>query len=475
MKTVAAYIRVSTDDQTEYSPDSQLEEIKDYAKRHDMIIGKIYIDAGISGRNAKKRPEFQNMIAAAKSKPAPFEAILVWKYSRFARNQEESILYKSLLRKECNVDVISITEETGNSMFGSLIERIIEWMDEFYSVRLSEEVRTKMTYVAERGGIQTIAPFGYRREKDGPMLIDEAEAEWIQFIFSQFLAGKSMLGIARVLNDNGVRTHRGTRFENRTIEYILNNPMYAGYVRWTPSGKTVSKRIYDSEETITAKGDFESIISDEMFNAALEELKRRKKARKKYDKPADVKKHWLSGIIKCSSCGSTLAYSPAHGGFQCYKYAKGTCKVSHFVKAEKLEDAIINAIEQVTITNEFIKDNTRINDVKTIDYAPQISRLEKMLQRAKNTYLEGIDTLEEYSYNKMKIIAEIEDLKAKDAEQKRSVEYAPIDEVQQKFDSVAQLLHSDEPLQVKNQSVSSIVEKAVFSKSPESLKVFFYL
>ena len=87
MKTVAAYIRVSTDDQTEYSPDSQLEEIKDYAKRHDMIIGKIYIDAGISGRNAKKRPEFQNMIAAAKSKPAPFEANLVWKYSRFARNQ----------------------------------------------------------------------------------------------------------------------------------------------------------------------------------------------------------------------------------------------------------------------------------------------------------------------------------------------------------------------------------------------------
>ena len=156
MKVAAAYIRVSTEDQIEYSPDSQLQELRSYAERHDMVLdpSHVYIDAGISGRQAKKRPAFQSMIATAKSKPSPFEVVLVWKYSRFARNQEESILYKSLLKKECGVDVVSITEETGDSMFGGLIERIIEWMDEFYSVRLSEEVRTKMTFVAETGKVQ---------------------------------------------------------------------------------------------------------------------------------------------------------------------------------------------------------------------------------------------------------------------------------------------------------------------------------
>ena len=62
MKIAAAYIRVSTEYQLDYSPDSQLQELKSYAERHDMMLdpAHVYIDAGISGRNAKKRPAFQN-------------------------------------------------------------------------------------------------------------------------------------------------------------------------------------------------------------------------------------------------------------------------------------------------------------------------------------------------------------------------------------------------------------------------------
>ena len=169
MKNAACYIRVSTEDQTEYSPDAQLKELRDYAARHELLIAPehIFIDAGVSGRKASKRQQFQNMIATAKSKDRPFDVILVWKFSRFARNQEESILYKSLLRKECKVDVISITEETNGNVFGSLIERIIEWMDEFYSIRLADEVRSKMSLVAEKGIVQTIAPFGYMKRRNG--------------------------------------------------------------------------------------------------------------------------------------------------------------------------------------------------------------------------------------------------------------------------------------------------------------------
>ncbi|MDE6580287.1 MAG: recombinase family protein, partial [Ruminiclostridium sp.] len=97
MKIAACYIRVSTDDQLEYSPDSQLEKIREYAKRNNMILPEenIFIEEeGISGRKAAKRHEFQRMIATAKSKPKPFDTILVWKFSRFARNREDSIVYK---------------------------------------------------------------------------------------------------------------------------------------------------------------------------------------------------------------------------------------------------------------------------------------------------------------------------------------------------------------------------------------------
>ena len=133
LKTAACYIRVSTDKQEELSPASQLKEIKRWAKENGYILTNEYVfmeNEGISGRSADKRPEFQRMIATAKLKPKPFDAIILWKFSRFARNQEEATFYKGLLRKKLGIDVISISEPVLEGMFGRLIEMIIEWFDE---------------------------------------------------------------------------------------------------------------------------------------------------------------------------------------------------------------------------------------------------------------------------------------------------------------------------------------------------------
>ena len=130
LKIGAAYIRVSDERQDEYSPDSQLKLIRKYAKNNNYIIPDDYIfyDDGISAKSVKKRDAFNQMIALAKSDEKPFDTIFVWKFSRFARNQEESIVYKSLLKKK-GVSVVSISEPIIDDVFGSLIERIIEWMD----------------------------------------------------------------------------------------------------------------------------------------------------------------------------------------------------------------------------------------------------------------------------------------------------------------------------------------------------------
>lgn len=109
-KVAALYIRVSTEDQTELSPDAQKRLLLDYAQKNDMIVsGDFIFTESVSGRHAQKRPEFQKMIALAKQPSHPIDVILVWKFSRFARNQEESIVYKSMLKKD-NVDVISVSE-----------------------------------------------------------------------------------------------------------------------------------------------------------------------------------------------------------------------------------------------------------------------------------------------------------------------------------------------------------------------------
>ena len=100
MKNACAYIRVSTDKQEELSPDAQKRLLLDYAKNnHIMILPEhIFIENGISGKKADKRPQFMQMIGLAKSKEHPFDVILVWKFSRFARNQEESIVTSLCLK-----------------------------------------------------------------------------------------------------------------------------------------------------------------------------------------------------------------------------------------------------------------------------------------------------------------------------------------------------------------------------------------
>jgi len=76
----ALYSRVSTDDQLEFSIDAQIKAIKEYAKKNRIIIPNKYmfIDEGISGKTADKRPAFMHMVATAKSKPKPFDVILVF-------------------------------------------------------------------------------------------------------------------------------------------------------------------------------------------------------------------------------------------------------------------------------------------------------------------------------------------------------------------------------------------------------------
>ena len=275
MKIAAAYIRVSTDDQIEYSPDSQIRAIRNYAEKNGYYLPEQYIfmDEGISGRTVGKREGFKQMIALAKSTPKPFEAILVWKYSRFARNREDSVVYKSMLRKQCGIDVVSISESTGDDKMSILFEAMIEAMDEYYSINLSEEVKRGMTEKAKRGGVLGGAPFGYKVE-NGEFVIVDSEAMVVKEAFSDYLAGSGFLTIAKKLNTMGVKTHRGSSIENRTIEYWLHNPTYIGKTRWNPNGKT--SRDYFNENLIISDGTHKPIIDDDLWNAVQQNSEKTK-------------------------------------------------------------------------------------------------------------------------------------------------------------------------------------------------------
>lgn len=485
-KYAFGYVRVSTGKQDELSPDSQAKLLKDYAKSNGYVVSKIFYEVGISGRKADKRPEFQKMISLAKSSDHPADAILVWKYSRFARNQEESIVYKSLLKKKHNVDVISVSEPLVDGPFGSLIERIIEWMDEYYSVRLSGEVTRGMREKAERGGYQARPPLGYKivSHKEPPVIVPE-EAEVVKLIFEKYVHdGMGLFEIARLLNSHNFKTSHGKEFERRSIEYILQNPTYCGMVRWN---RTIneSKEIRPESEWIIAEGEQPAIISKELFDKAQERYKR--EYRPRGARPASTYKHWLSGIVKCPACGRTMTACKIENNkqtycyFRCYGYSKGKCAAKNSISSLKLEPAVLESIKSVLDTGKITYRKIEIKtedtaDLKTI-LEDQIKKIDVKLQRIKEAYMNGIDTMEEYKENKRIVQGEKDSLEKQLSElkeEKISTKNEDKDMLM-RVKNVYDILSSDSvDAMTKNEVLRSVVEKIVYNREKDELKVYYY-
>ena len=491
-KTAALYIRVSTDKQEELSPDSQKRLLLEYAKNHNMIVSQkhIYTENGISGRKADKRPKFQQMIAAAKSEEHPFDVILLWKFSRFARNQEESIVYKSMLRNKCHVDVVSISEPLIEGPFGGLIERIIEWMDEFYSIRLSGDVTRGMTENALRGAYQCRPPLGYRipYHKATPEIVPE-EAEIVRLIFDKYVNGRmSLFALTKYLNGLGLKTNRGKPFEKRSLEYILQNPGYAGDVRWN---RTVNetKEIRDPSEWIIRPGHHPAIISKELFLAAQERFQAEYKPRNA--KPSEISRHWLSGLLKCPSCGRSLSSCIMHRktapdtfSFQCYGYLKGKCSHNCYVRAEEIEPAVIKALEDairrgnVTYTVKKNQTHRKNNDTELETLKKNLERLEQKEARAREAYMDGIDTKEEYRKNKERLQQERSELEEliSQMEQAAPEEADNSARMIDSITSVLDIIRSPQfTMQEKNAAMKSIVDQIVFYKDRMHIDVDYYL
>lgn len=485
-KYAFGYVRVSTGKQDELSPDSQAKLLKDYAKSNGYVVSKIFYEVGISGRKADKRPEFQKMIGLAKASDHPADAILVWKYSRFARNQEESIVYKSLLKKKHNVDVISVSEPLVDGPFGSLIERIIEWMDEYYSVRLSGEVTRGMKEKAERGGYQARPPLGYKivTHKEPPVIVPE-EAEIVKLIFEKYAnENLGIFEIARLLNMHNFKTSHGKEFERRSIEYILQNPTYCGMIRWN---RTIneSNEIRPESEWIVTDGEHPAIISKELFDKAQERYKR--EYRPRGARPVSTYKHWLSGVVKCPACGRTMTANTirnntrVYSHFRCYGYTKGKCMANNSISSIKLEPAVLESIKTVLdngkITYRKIETKTDDTvDLKTI-LEDQIKKIDVKLQRIKEAYMNGIDTMEEYKENKQAVQEEKQHLEKQLSEIKEEKSNSKDDDEDMllRVKNVYDILSSDSvDATTKNDVLRSVVEKIIYEKDKDLLKVYYY-
>ena len=308
----ALYARVSSDRQdVDLSVSAQLRALHDFAERNGYVVAREYVDEAESGRVAD-RPEFRKMLDEAQRIDAPFLEILVWKFSRFTRKREHAVAFKSMLHRR-GIRVTSITEHADDTPTGKLMEAIIESVDEFYSENLAQEVKRGMREAASRGfWVSPHVPYGFKRVhmQDGgkkrPRLELNPPADAVaRRIFEMALAGKSVLDIAKTLNEEGIPSPRGKKWLKTTVHKMLVNETYTGTLVWGLTDKSGAPpvRVEDAFPAIVTRAEFER-VGRSLQSRAPERVHPRQAA----------SRYLLSGLVRCELCRKALTAAEAKGG-----------------------------------------------------------------------------------------------------------------------------------------------------------------
>jgi site-specific DNA recombinase len=371
---VLIYARVSSESQdVDLSISAQLRALREFAQSNGHLIVKELVDEAESGRTAA-RPKFKEMISLARRQPRVFDAILVWKYSRFARNREDSVVFKALLRR-CGVDVVSITEPHDNTATGKLMEAFIEGLDEFYSQNLGEEVTRGMRESAMRGFyLSARKPYGYRkvRVRDGnkertKLEIEDSEASVVTQIFKSVLEGNGLTEIAKNLNGRAIPSPRGKGWGKTGLREIVSNELCTGTFVWGRNSKR-------GLEPIRTEGACPAIIDQATFEKARTIMRERAPANTHPKRVAS--RFLLSGIARCGHCGKALVAQIAKSGqFSYYicgtlnKKGAGSCP-SRYLNTNKFERLIVEKLKERILTPENLTQmvelaNTEIDEAST--------------------------------------------------------------------------------------------------------------
>ena len=318
------------------------------------------------------RPQFQEMISTAKQKNKPFNAILVWKLSRFARNREDSIIYKNLLRKQ-GVEIISINEQIDDSPAGRLFEGMIEVIDEFYSTNLSQDTIRGMKENARRGFLNGGSiPYGYKRIRvktengeKSRLVIEEEHATLVRKMFQLSIKGLGAKEIAKTLNNEGYTTRKARKWETNAIQYILRNETYTGVMIFNRTEKTSAKPVVRPEdETIRVENAHPAILDKETFQLTQTCIDQR---HPKITPPRTLHSSYLlSGFLFCSECHSNMIGSSAKGGRFLYYACRNHIRRGEHgcgqkaARKDKLEARVIEKLKERVFTDENISEAIRM-------------------------------------------------------------------------------------------------------------------
>ncbi len=293
----AAYVRMSTEHQ-QYSTSNQMDAIREYAERRNILIIKTYSDEGKSGLNIHGRDSLARMIADVQEGAVEFTCIIVYDVSRWGRFQDadESAYYEYICRRAgISVNYCAEQFENDGSPVSTIVKGVKRAMAGEYSRELSAKVFQGACRLIQLGYKQGgAAGYGLRRmlidqnsqpkgilkigeqkslQTDRVVLVPGPDEEIanVRWIYEQFVKhGKVESGIAAQLNVRGVKTDLGRDWTRGTVHQILTNEKYIGNnVYSRTSFKLKNKHVKNPpEKWIRTAGAWEAIVEPEIFHMA---------------------------------------------------------------------------------------------------------------------------------------------------------------------------------------------------------------
>ena len=263
---------------------------------------------------------------------------------------------------------------------------------------------------------------------------------------------------------------RGRPYSQSKINYILNNPIYAGYIRRSKDG--AFRRKFDDENIMLVKGKHKAIISEDDFKRVKEKLKIQKG--KFPGKGSRFKKHWLCGILRCKECDGVMVRLQSRNSiiWNCSNYYHGTHLRSNGISHKIIEQVILEKIKEL-FTDKL---NIDINICSNIDDSfiihSQIMDIERKLARINDAYINEVYTLEEYKLNKSKLEKEKNELeKMKNNTKKNDKKVAKIKKISK---TVYELLTDEKATDDEKYDISHMLfKKITYDKPTNTIEIIY--
>ena len=229
MTAIAAiYCRVSKKRNESISIESQESLLREYCKKNDFEIYRVYIDNGKSGKSTISRDDYLVLIDEAKQRK--FNKVIIWRITRFGRNLKD-LLYACDLFEQYDIALISYSENYDfSTAVGKLIRNIIGAVAEFELDEYSENIRMVLAEKAKNGGRMCHFVLGYDVLDKNSFIVNKEEKTVLLKMYSIAEQERSVLAATNKLNNLGITGKKGMKLTSHTLKNVLKRALYCGFV-----------------------------------------------------------------------------------------------------------------------------------------------------------------------------------------------------------------------------------------------------